>query len=225
MDEMASSGPTVFVVDDEPDARDSVAALSLSLGLDCQVYASAEAFLREYPRGAPGCVVTDIRMLGMNGLELIRALPEHNITLPVIAISGYADTKLAVEIMRHGAVTMLEKPCRREELVEAIRGAIAQDAQQRAAREEQADFVAKLKALSASERAVLDGMMAGKPNKAIARELDVSIRTIESRRAQVFSKLGCQTVAEIVRKATRAGYEMAGQPSSTISSSPSKGES
>ncbi len=204
---MAAIDPTVFVVDDEPDARHSVEALSLSLGLQCQTFESAESFLAGYRRDMPGCLVTDIRMLGMNGLELIRALPDHGISLPVIAISGYADTELAVEIMRHGAVTMLEKPCHQDQLIEAIRDAIERDRRRRTIERERAEFRERLESLTAEERAVLDGMMAGKPNKAVAREQDVSIRTIESRRAQVFAKLGCRTVAEIVRRATRAGYE------------------
>ena len=199
--------PTVFVVDDEPMARESVAVLAQALGIPCRTFASAEAFLGGYPRDNPGCLVTDIRMLGMNGLELIRALPEHGITLPVIAISGYADTELAVAVMRCGAVTMLEKPCGRDELIEAIHDALDRDATARAAEVERREFLERLAALRVDERHVLDGMIAGEPNKLIAKKLGVSIRTVENRRAQVFAKMECRTVADLVRSATRAGYE------------------
>ncbi len=206
---MTTPEATVFVVDDEPDARESVAALSQSLGLACRAFSSAEEFLSGYSADAPGCLVTDIRMLGMNGLELIKALPCYGISLPVIAISGYADTELAVEVMRQGAVTMLEKPCPQDQLIEAIHDAIERDARQRSAEQDRRRFMERWEKLTEDERAVLDGMIAGKPNKAIARELDVSIRTIENRRAQVFVKMACKTVAELVRQATRARYEAA----------------
>ena len=204
---IVSPQATVFVVDDEPNARESVEALARSHGYPCRTFGSAESFLAGYPLNAPGCLVTDIRMLGMNGLELVQSLPAHGITLPVIAISGYADTNLAVAVMRAGAVTMLEKPCPQDQLIEAIRGALERDARQRLAEQERSRFETKFKLLTEPERAVLNGVLEGKPNKSIARELDVRIRTVESRRQRVFSKMECKTVAELVRWSTRAGYD------------------
>ena len=131
-----SNEPTVFVVDDDELARDSVCALVQSMGIRAESFSSAEEFLEQYVDGRPGCLVTDVRMTGMSGLELQEKLQELKIPLPVIVMTAYAKTSLTVRAMQSGAVTVLEKPCEENELWDAIRTALARDAQGRDARDQ-----------------------------------------------------------------------------------------
>ena len=190
---------TVFVVDDDPGARESVAELVKSAGFSAVTYPSAEAFLAEYDRTRPGCLVTDIRMLEMSGLDLQDRLLSEDSPLPVIIISAYANAPLAVKAMKRGAVNLLEKPCRDSELLDSIRGAIAIDAERRRTRAEVDDLRAKLETLSPDERNVLDAIIAGKANKIIARELNIGLRTVEARRHNVFEKMKADSLAELVK--------------------------
>ncbi|MEQ8791526.1 MAG: response regulator [Pirellulaceae bacterium] len=190
---------TVHVVDDHELARNSVCALVESMGVAATVYASAEEFLESYHPGRPGCLVTDVRMLGMSGIELQERLAASKIDLPVVVITAHANTPLTVRAMRNGAVTLLEKPCNDNDLWDAIREALDQDERQRAAAHRRRQIRDRLDSLTQQEREVLDRMVAGKLNKVIARELDVSIRTIENRRHNIFRKFGAESVAELVR--------------------------
>jgi FixJ family two-component response regulator len=191
--------PTVFVVDDDERARKSVCALMRSLGVRAEAFSSAEEFLAGYTRGCPGCLVTDIRMLGMSGLELQDRLIAEEVRLPVIVLTAYPRTRLTVRAMRAGAVTLLEKPYDEDELWDAVRKALAQEAAGRAEAQRRADIQRRAGLLTPAERAVMNLVVQGKPNKLIAKQLGLSARTVESRRHEVFTKMGVQSVAELVR--------------------------
>ncbi len=191
---------TVYIVDDDPAARKSLSALASSMGLRNEVFASAEEFLKAYPEDQAGCLITDIRMLGMSGIELQERLKELDIAVPVIVITAFADTKLTVRAMKNGAITLLEKPCRDQELWEAIRAALQVDAQLRDSAIQRREIRRRMETLSDQERHVLQGVVDGKPNKLIAKELDVSIRTVEARRHAVFEKMETTSVADLVKQ-------------------------
>lgn len=190
---------TVYVVDDDPAVRDSVSALVNSAGLRVQTFPSAETFLQEYKPEKPGCLVTDLRMLGMSGLDLLEKLQKSESPLPSILISAYADVPAAVRAMEAGAVTLLEKPCRNDQLVQAIHKALERDTTQRAARTLQQDIKRRLATLSPEEYEVMQRMVAGKLNKVIANELLISLRTVETRRHKVLEKMKADSLAELVR--------------------------
>lgn len=192
---------TVFVVDDDDQARESVCALIRSMGLAAESFPSGEAFLSAYVEHRPGCLVTDLRMLGMSGLELQEALIKQGITLPVIVITAHPRTSLTVRAMRHGAITLLEKPYEDNDLWDAIREGIQQDKTRRADEVRKREVRERLTSLSEKERVVLYMMVDGLANKVIARKLDVSIRTVESRRHDVFDKMKADSLAELVRMA------------------------
>jgi FixJ family two-component response regulator len=193
-----SSEPTVFVVDDDEDARDSVCVLVRSMGIRAEPFASAEEFLACYVEGRPGCLVTDVRMLGMSGIELQEKLIERNIAIPVIMLTAYARTPVTVRAMAAGAVTLLEKPYAEEELWDAIRKALARDGQRREDVQRQREIRLRVDQLTPGERAVMDLIVQGQPNKMIARKLGISVRAVENRRSAVFAKMQADSVADLV---------------------------
>jgi len=188
---------TVFVVDDEEQARESVCALVQSMHHPTQAFQSAEEFLQVY-NGDAGCLVTDYRMIGMNGLELQETLLEQGHEIPVVVVTAFARTPVTVRSIQKGAVTMLDKPYNEDDLWSAIREGLVLDQQRRQAKQEQAEVTMRMASLNKKERQILDLIVAGEPNKVMANQLDVSLRTIENRRRTVFTKLGAQTVAELV---------------------------
>jgi two-component system, LuxR family, response regulator FixJ len=196
--------PVVFVVDDDERARKSVCALVRSLGLKAEASSSAEEFLAGDIAACPGCVVTDLRMAGMSGLDLQDRLIERGVRLPVIVLTAYPKTRSTVRAMKAGAVTILEKPYDEEELWDAIRRALAQEAAGRAEAQRCHDIQRRAALLTPAEREVMNFIVQGKPNKAIARQLNVSIRTIEGRRHEIFTKMEVDSVAELVRLAIEA---------------------
>lgn len=196
---------TVFVVDDDPAARQSVSALVDSMGLTAETFESAEDFLNSYDATRRGCLVTDYRMLGMSGLELQETLAVRNITLPLILITAFADVPLAVRAMKWGAITLLEKPCHEEELVANIRRAVETDASNRLQNARMQQIKDRMHGLTGGERAVIRLLMAGKMNKNIATELDLGLRTVELRRHQVMKKMQVDSVAELVKVILEAG--------------------
>src|SRR6185437_13597420 len=193
------SPPTVFVVDDEESVRGSLRFLLRSAGLESHAFGSAPEFLAAYDPAQPGCLVLDVRMPGMNGLELQQELNLRGAVIPVIFITGHGDIPMAVEAMQHGAHDFLQKPFRDEDLIERVRRALAKDAEARAALEEHKSIRSRLDSLTPRERQVLTLMARGKPNKIIAHELSVSQRTIEIHRARVMTKSGASSLAELVR--------------------------
>lgn len=195
----------VHVIDDDVEVRQSLAFLLSTAGLAVRVHESALAFLKILPTVTEGCIVTDIRMPGMNGLELQRHLREHKSRLPVIVMTGHGDVPLAVEAMKAGAIDFIEKPFDDEVLLSAIRAALARNA---AASERQARVAAvkqRLDKLSEREREVLDRLISGKANKVIAYELGISPRTVEVYRANVMTKMQADSLSELVRMALMNG--------------------
>ncbi len=194
---MTPNPTTVFVIDDEEPSRESVCALVQSMNFSTKAFGSGEAFLQQYD-GSAGCVVTDYRMTGMNGLELQEQLTEQGHDIPVIIVTAYARTPVTVQAIQNGAVTLLDKPYSEDDLWNAIREGLALDERRRNEKQECAEITTRMASLNEKERQVLDLIVAGRPNKVMANKLDVSLRTIENRRRTVFSKLGTQTVAELV---------------------------
>jgi FixJ family two-component response regulator len=154
-----------------------------------------------------GCLVTDVRMLGISGIELQEQLQQRGIKIPVIVLTAFARTSLTVRAMQNGAVTMLDKPYDDDDLWDAIREGLKRDAEQRAAASIQQSVRKRLDSLTPSERQVLDLVVAGLPNKVIAGRLDVSVRTVENRRREIFSKMQADSVADLVRLAVQLGGE------------------
>jgi FixJ family two-component response regulator len=200
-----TSEPIVFIVDDDPAARDSVAALVKSKGLQVRTFASGEEFLAALDPSLFGCVVADVRMTGISGLELQAALNARKIALPVIIITGFGDIPTAVRAMKAGASTFLEKPCRAEELWASIQKALHDAAHSLEAEDRASQAQARLALLTPEERQVLRLMLAGKTNKAIAVELDFGLRTIELRRSNIMRKMQADTFADLVRLIVQAG--------------------
>jgi two-component system response regulator FixJ len=196
----------VHVIDDDEAMRDSLAFLLTTAGLASRTYDSALAFLEALPAAAPGCVVTDIRMPEMNGLELARRLKELDAPHPIIVITGHGDVPLAVEAMKAGVVDFLEKPFDDDALLASIRAALASRDEAGGAHEEKRRFEAMLAGLSPRETEVLRGVLAGKQNKVIAFDLGISPRTVEVYRANVMTKTGASGVSELVRMALLAGF-------------------
>lgn len=202
----------VYIIDDDPAARESVAALMSSRGLRAETFGSAEEFLAGYDKEAAGCVVTDMRMLDMSGLDLQEVLHERGSNIPVIMLTAHANVPLVVRSMRAGAVTVLEKPCDSRTLEESVLQALEVDRRRREVAAQRADTRRQLAELTDDEREVLDLIMEGKPNKVIARRLDVGLRTVEGRRHNIFKKMGCDSLAELVRKITEARVGDEGPP-------------
>jgi two-component system response regulator FixJ len=197
---MAADG-VVHVIDDDADVRQSLAFLLSTAGLTVRVHESAVAFLKVLPEIKDGCVVTDVRMPGIDGLELQRRLGELEKRLPVIVMTGHGDVPLAVEAMKAGAVDFIEKPFDDEVMLSAIRAALARQADDRERNARTAAIQERIARLSDRERDVLDRLVAGKANKVIAHELGISPRTVEVYRANVMTKMQADSLSELVRMA------------------------
>ncbi|MDH3594011.1 MAG: response regulator transcription factor [Rhodospirillales bacterium] len=194
-----SAEPTVFVVDDDSGVRDTLRWLVESIGLKIETFASAQEFLNAYDPSRPGCLVTDVRMPGMSGIELQSKLAAEEVTLPIIVVSGYADVPTAVRSMKRGAIDFVEKPFDEQMMLERIQLSILEDArlrQERAARER---TMARLESLTRRERQVMDLVILGKSNKEVARALDISPKTVEVHRSHVMVKMQAESLAELVR--------------------------
>ncbi len=193
------SEPIVSVVDDDPAARRSLAAMLTAKGLNVETYASAEEFLEESDPSQHGCLVVDVRMGGISGLELQAKLREEKVSLPVIVITGYGNVPTAVSAMKAGAVTFLEKPCIDYELCNSVQAALKQHRQQRESEARHAELQMRLERLSPQERLVMEKLVDGTPNKVIAAELEIGLRTVELRRANVMKKMKADNLAELVQ--------------------------
>ena len=194
-----SDSKVVHVIDDDVDVRESLAFLLSAAGLAVRTHDSAVAFLKALPTLQDGCIVTDIRMPEMDGLELQKRLKEMKIDMPVIVITGHGDVHLAVSAMKSGAVDFIEKPFDDEALLSAIQAALTQHSDDRRRQSLVAEVRKRLKALSEREKEVLNGLVAGKPNKIIAYELGISARTVEVYRANVMTKMQADSLSELVR--------------------------
>jgi two-component system response regulator FixJ len=192
------------VIDDDDAARASLAFLLETADVPAATYASAREFLA-VAKDVRGVVVTDVRMPEMDGLELVRRLAELGVSLPVIVMTGHGDVPLAVEAMKAGVRDFIEKPYDDETMLGAIRTALALEGRSQAHAEERAELARRVESLSPRERQVLDGLVAGKANKVIAYDLDISPRTVEIYRAHVMTKMQAQSLSEVVRMALVAG--------------------
>lgn len=205
--QQASDSRTVFVVDDDEGVRESLRPLLESVGLRVQTYASAAEFLDGYDADASGCMLLDVRMPGMSGLELQETLVARGISLPVLVITGYADVPTAVRAMKTGALDFVEKPFNKQDLLEKIEGAIARDQQIKEASAERASILARMERLTPREAEVMGRVVAGQANKVIAIELGISKKTVEAHRARVMEKMDVRTVAQLVQASMVArGY-------------------
>jgi two-component system response regulator FixJ len=192
---------TVFVVDDDAAARESVMALVRLKGLKTEGFSSAEEFLAQHNPAQTGCLVVDVRLTGMSGLELLQRLKSRHSTIPVVVITGYADVSMAVRAMQEGAVTFLEKPAQQQELWQAISQALEVGQTQHARRRGRAEIEARLATLTPDELEVFRRMLSGHPNKRIASDLDIGLRTVELRRANIMKKMQATSLPDLVRMA------------------------
>jgi RNA polymerase sigma factor (sigma-70 family) len=190
---------TVYIVDDDEAVRDSLRLLLQSVGLRAQTYASAQQFLDAYRPPAPGCLLVDVRMPGMSGLELQERLAEKKIPLPVIIITGHGQIAMAVRAMKAGAVDFIQKPFDNEALLEVIHKTLARAADRQRQQARIADNAARLATLTPREREVMERLVAGKSNKVIAADLGISTRTVEVHRARIMEKLEAKSLADVVR--------------------------
>lgn len=189
----------VHLIDDDEDVRRALAFLLGTAGFAVKVYESAVSFLQRYEASASGCIVTDVRMPDMDGIQLLRRLNEMAVKLPVVIMTGHADVALAVEAMKSGAVDFIEKPFPDEKLLAAVRAALAS---QKSSGAGDADLIrSRLASLSPREREVLAGLLAGHPNKTIAYDLGLSPRTVEVHRANVMTKMAASSLSDLVRMA------------------------
>jgi FixJ family two-component response regulator len=191
--------PVVYILDDDPDMRDSLLWLMKTVGLRARTFASAAEFLRDFTPHAPGCVILDVRMPGTSGLDLFEELVARGEGMPVIFITAYADVPMAVRAMKSGAVEFVEKPFNRQTLLDKVQRAIKDDVERRgriAAREKVAE---RFRRLTGKEREVLELIKEGRPNKEIASRLQITPRAVELRRSSLMRKLGVRSLIELLR--------------------------
>jgi FixJ family two-component response regulator len=200
-----AEAPIVFVVDDDPSVRRAIKRLIGSVGLQAEVFASTQEFLRSKPPDAPSCLVLDIRLPGISGLDFQRELAAANTFIPIIFITAHGDIPMTVRAMKAGAVEFLTKPFRDQDLLDAIHVALEQD---RARRQEEAKIATlrkRLQSLTPREREVLPLVVSGLLNKQIAGEIGTSETTVKVHRSQLMRKMGADSLAELVRLAERVG--------------------
>lgn len=190
---------TVFVVDDDPAMRESLRWLIESVGLQVKTFPTAQEFLTKYESDKPGCLVLDVRMPGLSGLDLQQELSKRAISLPIIMITGYAEVPMAVRALKAGAIDFIEKPFSDQVLLDRIQQAIESDREARRERAGRTEFSMLLSRLTPREREVMELVVAGKPNKVIAAELGLSPKTVEVHRARVMEKMQVDSLAELVR--------------------------
>jgi two-component system response regulator FixJ len=195
----------VCVIDDDEAVRDSIGFLLATADIAVRTYESAVSFLAAAAMADVGCIVTDVRMPEVNGIDLLRRLKQLKVSVPVIVITGHGDVPMAVEAMKIGAADFLEKPFDDTALLDSVRAALGHGAHDRARNAERAQIAARLATVSTRERQVLDGLVAGHPNKTIAFDLKISPRTVEIYRANLMSKMQASSLSALVRMALLAG--------------------
>lgn len=199
MKNSAAHKSTVYIVDDDQAIRHAMELLMRSVGLNYEIFHSADEFLATYHKDRAGCLVLDIRMPGLGGLELQEKLNDLDSSLPIIFITGHGDVPMAVEAMQKGAIDFIQKPFRDQELLDGISAAVKTDQERRSARDEKSEVLSRIAILTNREREVLDLVVTGKPNKVIAYDLGVSQRTVEIHRARVMEKMQAKSLADLVR--------------------------
>lgn len=199
------SKSVVHIIDDDDAARDSLRFLLESAKLTARAYESAASFLQRLSQIEPGCVITDVRMPEINGIELLQRLQSAPVRLPVIVITGHGDIALAVEAMKLGATDFFEKPYDDEALLGAVRSALSRREDEVKRESTKIEIQGRIAELTPRERQVLEGLIAGQPNKNIAFDLEISPRTVEIYRANVMTKMRASSLSELVRMALLAG--------------------
>jgi len=194
-----SASPTVYVVDDDDGMRRALDALLSTVGFDTAVYSRPTEFLSNFKIDSPGCLVLDIRMPDMSGLELQQQLNRMGSMLPIIFITGHGDVPMAVQAMKEGAFEFIQKPFRDQDLLDRVNHALKQDAENRSTVARRAEVLHRLECLTPRERQVMDMIVEGAANKVIAIDLDLSERTVEIHRAKVMEKMGARSVAHLVK--------------------------
>jgi FixJ family two-component response regulator len=200
LEERVDEGPSplVSVVDDDPELRRSLQNLMDSVGLDVACYASAAEFLQAYDNERPGCLVLDVRMPGMSGLELQEQLVAQGSILPVIMITAFGEVPMAVRAMQAGALGFVEKPFSRQELLDLVHSGIEKSQAAKRKERSRAEIQSRLARLTGRERQVMDLMVAGQQTKEIAQQLGISPKTVDNHRSRVFDKTGAEGVAQLV---------------------------
>jgi two-component system, LuxR family, response regulator FixJ len=196
---MNAKAETVYIIDDEPDVRDALGMLMRSVGLNAEIFPSAVEFLDQFQLEWPGCILVDIRMPGMSGIELQKKLNAMGAPIPVIIISGHADVPTAVRVIQEGAVDLLEKPVGEQELLDKVHQAIERDRKLRAGYVEKQQIQSCYDQLTQREKEIMSEVATGKMNKVIAYELDITTRTVELHRAHVMEKMQARSLADLVR--------------------------
>lgn len=191
--------PTVFVVDDDDAVRRFLSGLIASVGLNVETYASAQDFLDAYEQGRAGCLVLDIRMPGMSGLELQKELAGRNISIPVIILTGHGDVQIAVQTMKAGAFDFIEKPFNNELLLDRVQRAVAQQVHADTDAVKREEIADRMELLTPRERQIMEMVASGDMNKRIAHRLGISEKTVEIHRSRVMEKMQARTLADLVR--------------------------
>lgn len=204
----ANQEATVFVVDDDDAVRESLVFLMKSVGLKAEAFPSAQAFLDVYNEHRAGCLVLDIRMPGMSGLELQDKLKQMGSILPIIFITGHGDVPMAVKAIKAGAADFVQKPFRDQELIDRIREVLEEDAEVRAEKLQRNEILRRMDTLTEREREVMEQVVQGKANKVVAIDLNVSQRTVEIHRANVMEKMKARSLAQLVRLVMKARGEI-----------------
>jgi len=189
---------TVFVVEDDEAVRDALCMLVETVGLKCKTYRTAQDFLSDYDPGEPGCLVADVRMPGMSGLELQAKLAKDGIDIPIVIITGHGDVHMAVKALKSGAVDFVQKPFRDHTLLNSILKAVVIDARKRRKSVERSQLDAKLAELTSREREVMDLLVTGKSTREVARELNISSKTVDIHRRRILDKMEVRSVVELV---------------------------
>lgn len=194
--------PTVYVVDDDPAVRQSFKWLVGSIGLRVQTFDSAQSFMRDYDPAEAGCLVVDVRMPGMSGIELQEKLASEGITIPIIVVTAYGDVPTAVRAMKRGAVDFIEKPYNDQAMLDRIQLCIERDARMRQNKQTEREVAWRVERLTPREREVFELIVSGRSNKEVARVLEISPKTVEAHRAKVMDKMAVGSLAELVQMST-----------------------
>lgn len=198
----------VFIVDDDDAVRESLEFLMKSIDQPAEAYPSAQAFLDAYNPDKPGCLLLDIRMPGMSGIELQEKLDDIHAVVPIIFITGHGDVPMAVQAIKAGAADFIQKPFRDQELIDRIKEVLEEDVDNRAGRLEKSEILKRMETLTDRENEVMDQVVAGKANKVVAIDLSVSQRTVEIHRANVMEKMKARSLAQLVRLVMKARGEI-----------------